>query len=91
MMDADGVPTRPVSIQEKQTKKDYKVVKFILEELEVQSEQGQETNQVQESDTLNELIKRSQRNSFNFFLMVRKDRDRSIIGKVFQSFTTLLK
>ena len=57
-------------------KKDYKVVKFILEDMVVQSEQGQETNQVQGSDILNELIKCSQRNNFNFFLMVKKDRDR---------------
>ena len=57
-------------------KKDYKVVKFILEDMVVQSEQGQETNQVQGSDILNELIKCSQRNNFKFFLMVKKDRDR---------------
>ena len=66
-------------------------MKFILEDMVVQSEQGQETNQVQGSDILSELIKCSQRNNFNFFLMVRKDRDRSIIGKEFQSFTTRLK
>ena len=66
-------------------------MKFILEDMVVQSEKGQETNQVQGSDILNELIKCSQRNNLNFFLMVRKDRDRSIIGKVFQSFTTRLK
>ena len=81
--DADGVHTRPVGILENK-EKDYKVVKFILEDMVVQSEQGQETNQVQGSDILNELIKCSQRNNFKFFLMVRKDRDRSIIGKVFQ-------
>ena len=61
----DGVHTRPVGILKKTKKKDYKVVKFILEDMVVQSEQGQETNQVQGSDILNELIKCSQRNNFN--------------------------
>ena len=49
-----------MGILKKTKKKDYKVVKFILV---VQSEQGQETNQVQGSDILNELIKCSQRNN----------------------------
>ena len=59
--------TQGLWVSWKTKKKDYKVVKFILEDMVVQSEQGQETNQVQGSDISNELIKCSQRNNFNFF------------------------
>ena len=59
--------TQGLWVSWKTKKKDYKVVKFILEDMVVQSEQGQETNQVQGSDILNELIKCSQRNNFKFF------------------------
>ena len=57
--------TQGLWVSWKTKKNDYKVVKFILEDMEVQSEQGQETNQVQGSDI---LIKCSQRSNFNFFL-----------------------
>ena len=68
-----------MGILEKKTKTmDYKVVKFVLEDLD--SRNKGKKNQVQGSDRLNELIKCSQRNNLIFFLMVRKDR--SIIGRV---------